>query len=1609
MVMNKIDNAISESLYSTNTSEKTISVLVKKSLTNNNNSANLKTSQVLRQIILLLIFFFALITINAQQVKAFPTAKGAGAYTTGGRGKPVYIVTNLNNSGPGSLRQIHDDTAATNGGIITFAVSGTIVLTSRLTLSQDNITIAGQTAPAGGITIVGSNNSAYVEYKNASNFIIRYIRFRPKYTEAPTSENDSFYMYDTSNYIVDHCSFSWATDEVVDAGNGTDYTWQRNLFAESNKTGVLIGAEPEDSENMSFINNMFYNCSHRFPNWQSNGRVDVINNVIWNFRTRLSVVSFAFKANHIGNYYQYFSSSPSSDDARWMSYIQADNNYPTIYTKGNYISDVLTNPNADNWFIWRWRFAPSGAYSGAAISSQLTTDFRTTTQFPLLGDPFTIKSATDAFDDVRNNSGANVRLDEYGNSIEDIDGLDSVYLTNVQNDILVQYGQVDVLNTAHRATFLNSISTIPINTHPSNFDTNNDGIPNQWVVNKGFSVNDDLTTYVWASGYVGIEEYLNGVDNTTNNTNTTLAEDDISQTTVNTPVNGNVSINDSDPQGDNQTITRILTDTDGDGISDNPITIGAATSIYGTDDTNATVPAGAIKLNGNGTYTHTPETNFIGEVEVLYTVTDDNILPASDDATLYLTTLPNSTAVCSGEITSYPYSEGFENTLGAWTQSSSNDIDWTVDAGGTTSGGTGPSSASQGTYYVYVEASGNETGFPTKQAILNSPCFNLSGLSEANFSFKYHQYGSDDMGSIGLEASDDNGASWTSIWNSTGNKGDTWLLANVDLGGYVGGSIQLRFNRVTGSTWVADLAIDDVNLSGENTQANVCSDEITSFPYSEGFENTFGAWTQSSSNDIDWIVDADGTPSSGTGPTSATQGIHYVYVEASGALTKHAILNSPCFNLSGLSGANFSFKYHQYGSDDMGSIDLEVSDDNGASWTSIWDSTGNLGNTWLTADVDLSAYVGGNVKLRFNRIIGNTWQGDFAIDDVSLSERGGSTGGNTGSNGCSDGITSFPYFEGFENTLGAWAQSSSNDIDWTVDADGTPSSGTGPSSATQGTYYVYVEATGALTKQAILNSPCFNLSGLSGANFSFKYHQYGSDDMGSIDLEASDDNGASWTSIWGSTGNLGNTWLTADVDLSAYVGGNVQLRFNRIIGNTWKGDLAIDDVSLSEGGGSTGGNGCSDEITSFPYSEGFENTLGAWAQSSSNDIDWTVDADGTPSSGTGPSSATQGTYYVYVEATGALTKQAILNSPCFNLSGLSGANFSFKYHQYGSDDMGSIDLEASDDNGASWTSIWGSTGNLGNTWLTADVDLSAYVGGNVQLRFNRIIGNTWQGDFAIDDVSLSEGGGSTGGNTGSNGCSDGIISFPYSEGFENTLGAWTQSTSDDNNWKVNDNGTPSSQTGPSIAIEGTYYVYVEASGTGTGIPTKQALLNSPCFDLSSQDSATLSFNYHQFGASDMGTIDLEASDDNGVSWVSIWNSSGNLGDSWQSASVDLSTYIGGSVQLRFNRITGSTWQADIAIDNVNLSTGMARIQTAKTVFDDIKEITIYPNPVKDNILNIKSTYSNISYKIYSTVGQLVSKGNVKNNAINIGDLNRAIYQITFSSEGEIITKQFIKQ
>ena len=354
------------------------------------------------------------------------------------------------------------------------------------------------------------------------------------------------------------------------------------------------------------------------------------------------------------------------------------------------------------------------------------------------------------------------------------------------------------------------------------------------------------------------------------------------------------------------------------------------------------------------------------------------------------------------------------------------------------------------------------------------------------------------------------------------------------------------------------------------------------------------------------------------------------------------------------------------------------------------------------------------------------------------------------------------------------------------------------------------------------------------------------------------------------------------------------------------------------------GGDCSGDISSFPYNESFEGNIGDWSQDTSDDLDWTVDSGGTPSSGTGPSGAIDGNSYIYVEASGDGTgfpnKQAILNSACLDFSSLTSPTLEFQYHMVGSD-VGTLTIEARVDNSDTWTSVFNRSGAQGTDWNAASVDLSAYAGeAVVQLRLNVVTGASWQGDITIDALSITNG--ST--PPPPTGCSGGVTSYPYNQSFESSVGDWSQEAADDLDWTVNSGGTPSSNTGPGGAADGSTYIYVEASGSGTGFPDKRAILNSPCFDFTNVSDPALSFQYHMYGTA-INSLNVEARTNNTGAWVSVFSRSGDQGNSWNSAAVDLSSYAGeGSVQLRLNVVTGngtSGWQSDIAIDDLSITDG----------------------------------------------------------------------------------------
>lgn len=276
---------------------------------------------------------FAEVASGAEAL-AFPTAEGFGAMATGGRGGEVYEVTNLNDSGPGSLR---DGVSKPNRTIV-FRVSGTIPLNSRLEINVPNITIAGQTAPGDGICLRGHE----LFIKNTENVIVRFLRLRPG--DEAKQEMDALTIWTAKDVIIDHCSLSWSTDSLNDVVKESgNVTVQWCLLAEplvrsvhsKGSHGYATGWDGRTRGGMSAHHNLIAHAASRAPRIgyfnKGRGLIDCVNNVIYN--SGPSYGGETDDLNFIGNYYRPGPNTPALRKDNGIFDVWADDT--RMYIAGN--------------------------------------------------------------------------------------------------------------------------------------------------------------------------------------------------------------------------------------------------------------------------------------------------------------------------------------------------------------------------------------------------------------------------------------------------------------------------------------------------------------------------------------------------------------------------------------------------------------------------------------------------------------------------------------------------------------------------------------------------------------------------------------------------------------------------------------------------------------------------------------------------------------------------------------------------------------------------------------------------------------------------------------------------------------------------------------------------------------------------------------------------------------------------------------------------------------------------------------------------------------------------------------------------------------------------
>ncbi|KAL4908606.1 hypothetical protein BDW74DRAFT_188522 [Aspergillus multicolor] len=283
---------------------------------------------------------------SATALLAFPGAEGFGANAVGGRGGDVYVVTNLEDSGEGSLR----DAVSETDRIVVFAVGGVINIEDRIVVSK-RVTILGQTAPGDGITVYGNGWS----FSNADDAIVRYIRIRMG--RGGDSGKDGITIAEGSNMIFDHVSVSWGRDETFSiSGTAENVTVQDSIIAQGLETHSCGGLMQTDG-GVSLFRNLYIDNKTRNP--KVKGVNEFTNNLVYNWGGGGGYIagdsSGQSYANIIGNY---FISGPSTS--------------VTAFTRGNenfhgYVENNYYDPDQDGTLNGNELGVASSNYGGMEI------------------------------------------------------------------------------------------------------------------------------------------------------------------------------------------------------------------------------------------------------------------------------------------------------------------------------------------------------------------------------------------------------------------------------------------------------------------------------------------------------------------------------------------------------------------------------------------------------------------------------------------------------------------------------------------------------------------------------------------------------------------------------------------------------------------------------------------------------------------------------------------------------------------------------------------------------------------------------------------------------------------------------------------------------------------------------------------------------------------------------------------------------------------------------------------------------------------------------------------------------------------------------------------
>lgn len=413
------------------------------------------------------------------KLPAFPSAEGYGAYTPGGRGGKVYVVTSLDDAGPGTLREACE---AEGPRIVVFNVSGVIDLQSPLIITKPYITIAGQTAPGQGICLKRRELDIFTH-----DVIVRYIRSRPG--DISGLEMDAISVgKDAHDVIVDHCSANWSVDECLSpSGAIYNVTVQWCLIGQSLQKSVHkkgahgFGSLVRGVGGITLHHNLWINNTARNPRLGDNYNqppwptIDVRNNVMYNWSEMCSGMT---GGNVSANYmFNYLKPGPASSQRA-----------PIVLTKTSKVKFYLEG----NVVEGRPQFTktPEAMFDATADTVKLFEVMKK----PFATAPVTTSKADKAYKDVIANAGANLPAR---------DTIDRMLIQQVKT------------NTGKLIDSQNEVGGWP--KYPvaiPHKDSDLDGIPDAWETANNLNpkdASDSSKTGKNSGGYTNIERYINSL------------------------------------------------------------------------------------------------------------------------------------------------------------------------------------------------------------------------------------------------------------------------------------------------------------------------------------------------------------------------------------------------------------------------------------------------------------------------------------------------------------------------------------------------------------------------------------------------------------------------------------------------------------------------------------------------------------------------------------------------------------------------------------------------------------------------------------------------------------------------------------------------------------------------------------------------------------------------------------------------------------------------------------------------------------------------------------------------------------------------------------------